>query len=270
MMPDAGKPDAAKPDTGKPESATPDTGVPDTGAPDTEVPDTATPDAHAQSEVLFPLSGEQEELVFQRAFGIALALEGGYVNDPADRGGATNYGVTQATYNAFRDGIGRPEQSVRHITEWEARQIYRQMYWQAGGCGKLWGDMAVAHFDACIHHGPRQAVRFLQRIAGATEDGMFGGKTLAAITAALATAQGGTPTESGTLTQGGTLTGSSTLAQGNTLTQSHALVTAYLFARMGFYIDLVRRDASQGKFLKGWYNRLVRLGTELGVIRKPA
>ena len=47
-------------------------------------------------------------ITFQRILPYLLQDEGGYVNDPADRGGATNKGVIQRTYDAYRKGKGMP------------------------------------------------------------------------------------------------------------------------------------------------------------------
>ena len=41
-------------------------------------------------------------MMFERALTFVLRWEGGYVDHPADPGGATNYGVTQRTYDAWR------------------------------------------------------------------------------------------------------------------------------------------------------------------------
>jgi len=55
--------------------------------------------------------------------------EGGYVNHPADRGGATNFGITAQTLGNWRK-LGRPATvaEVMALTETEARAIYRQQY----------------------------------------------------------------------------------------------------------------------------------------------
>ena len=54
--------------------------------------------------------------------------ENGYVNHPRDPGGATNYGVTQAVYDAHRKRTGRPTRSVLQILEFEIDVIYRTQY----------------------------------------------------------------------------------------------------------------------------------------------
>ena len=72
---------------------------------------------------------------FERLTDWVLAHEGGYVNHPDDPGGATNYGVIQRTYDAYRRRKRLSPQSVRAITMDEVRDIYRDQYWD-----KVWGD----------------------------------------------------------------------------------------------------------------------------------
>src|SRR3546814_13938072 len=57
-----------------------------------------------------------------------LEEEGGWSNHPADRGGATMYGVTQTTYNGWRKKKSRPRQSVRSISKAEAYELYESEY----------------------------------------------------------------------------------------------------------------------------------------------
>lgn len=110
-----------------------------------------------------------------------LVHEGGYVNHPDDPGGATNMGVIQRTYDAWRDRKGRPRQSVRNITKEEVVAIYKDQYWD-----KVWGDhlpngLDYTLYDFAINSGPTRAIKFLQRQLGVAEDGVLGNVTLAAV-----------------------------------------------------------------------------------------
>ena len=49
--------------------------------------------------------------------------EGGFNDDPVDRGGRTNFGITQDSYNFYRDRRGIPRDDVRNITKTEAKNI---------------------------------------------------------------------------------------------------------------------------------------------------
>lgn len=91
--------------------------------------------------------------------------EGGYSDHPADRGGPTKWGITQAvarTYGYSGD--------MRHLPLEKARQIYRALYWQKPGFAAV-GDIAPALaaelFDTGVNMGPAMAVGFLQRALNA-------------------------------------------------------------------------------------------------------
>lgn len=107
--------------------------------------------------------------------------EGGFVNHPDDRGGPTKYGITANTLSNHR---GHPcsAKDVRDMPIEEARQIYYINYWSKPGFHQLnLADVVVEMlFDAGVHSGPVQAVRFLQAACGAKVDGHIGPKTLQA------------------------------------------------------------------------------------------
>jgi len=98
---------------------------------------------------------------FEEAVTRVLRHEGGYVNHPADPGGATKYGITQRTFDRWRAGLKRVSEDVKWLTLPEAKDIYRAFYWAAGGCHLLPWPLAYVHFDACVNHGIGRATRFL-------------------------------------------------------------------------------------------------------------
>jgi hypothetical protein len=55
--------------------------------------------------------------------------EGRYVDDPADPGGATNIGITLATYRQWSDDPKLGHVQVKDMTLKTARAIYRSLYW---------------------------------------------------------------------------------------------------------------------------------------------
>jgi lysozyme family protein len=93
----------------------------------------------------------------------------GYVNDPADRGGETKFGV------AVR---ANPDLNITNLTWDQAKAAYFLRYWIAGKCDKLPARVAVLHFDGCVNHGTGRAAKFLQQAAGVTADGAIGPATL--------------------------------------------------------------------------------------------
>jgi len=103
-----------------------------------------------------------------------LEIEGGFSNDPADRGGATMCGVTYQTYNAYRDAIGQPRQDVRRITVPEIRDIFWRYYWTPSQAGSMPPGLDRCVFDFAVNSGPVQALRTLQRVLGAPADGHYG------------------------------------------------------------------------------------------------
>jgi lysozyme family protein len=118
---------------------------------------------------------------FERALSRVLVHEGGYVNHPQDPGGATNRGVTQRVYDAYRQRNGLPVQSVRGITMTEVEAIYRSAYWSLAKCDMLPVGVSYVVFDGAVNSGVAQSIKWLQRALGVTADGVVGNATLAAV-----------------------------------------------------------------------------------------
>ncbi|RDI58735.1 glycoside hydrolase family 108 protein [Microvirga subterranea] len=116
---------------------------------------------------------------FDRSLAEVLRHEGGFVQHPADPGGATKHGITRATLSRFR---GRPVsvEDVRALTREEAGTIYRRHYWDAVRGDELPAGVDLALFDFAVNSGPERAVRRLQGILGVPADGVVGPRTLAA------------------------------------------------------------------------------------------
>jgi len=117
---------------------------------------------------------------YSAALKSVLVHEGGYGNDPRDPGGATNRGVTQRVYDAFRVRRSLETRSVREITDIEVEAIYRAQYWNAVRGDDLPAGLDYAVFDGAVNSGPAQAVKWLQRALGVKVDGNLGEATLAA------------------------------------------------------------------------------------------
>jgi hypothetical protein len=73
---------------------------------------------------------------FSRALSATLQFEGGYVNHPADPGGATNMGITQRVLADWR-GRSVTAADVKALTRAEAAGIYRRLYWEMVNCDSL-------------------------------------------------------------------------------------------------------------------------------------
>lgn len=116
---------------------------------------------------------------FDQAFDILLKHEGGFSDHPADRGGKTHYGITEAV---AREVGYRGD--MRELPLDLAKRIYKDRYWDAVRADELPEAVRYAVFDAAVNSGPRQAIRWLQRAVGVRDDGIIGPQTLAAVRAA--------------------------------------------------------------------------------------
>jgi lysozyme family protein len=109
-----------------------------------------------------------------------LKHEGGFVNHPKDPGGATNFGITQATLADFRKKPVTVAE-VKSMTKDEAGEIYRWRYWSPPLCEALPEGVDYMVFDLAVNSGVSRAVKFLQLTVGATPDGKVGPATLKAV-----------------------------------------------------------------------------------------
>jgi lysozyme family protein len=168
---------------------------------------------------------------FQSALPFILRWEGGYVNHPADPGGATNKGVTQRVYDDWRVRQGEAARDVREITDEEVHAIYEAGYWVPPRCDLLAGPLDLVQFDTAVNMGVGRAVRMLQASLGCGVDGDFGPATQRAAEAC----------DAGTA------------------------VAEYCDRREQYYRGLARKNPKFNVFLKGWLNRLNALRKEAGL-----
>lgn len=158
-----------------------------------------------------------------------LAHEGGYVNDPADRGGATNFGVTQLTYSKW---LGRAASiaDVKAMDVETAKEIYRANYYYKPRINGLPQDVQPLAFDCAINHGPIRAMKFIQSVVNLagfgviTVDGICGPETMRKVQQAFD-------------------------EMGN------YFVNAVVDERVNFYEAIIERDPSQARFRNGWLKR---------------
>lgn len=117
---------------------------------------------------------------FDKKLKLVLRWEGGYVNHPADPGGATNLGVTQKTLSGW---LGRPATiaEVKALTPAKVAPIYKKQYWDKVSGDELPEGLDYAVFDYAVNSGPAKAAKDLQKVLGIPSDGQIGLHTLAAI-----------------------------------------------------------------------------------------
>lgn len=109
---------------------------------------------------------------FPACVGFVLEREGGYVNDPRDPGGETNFGIARRSH---------PNEDIKGMTRERATAIYRREYWTAVHGDDLPAGADLAVFDMAVNAGRKTAVKLAQRVAGCAEDGVLGPLTLACI-----------------------------------------------------------------------------------------
>lgn len=124
--------------------------------------------------------------VFSRALAEVLRHEGGFADHPKDPGGATNFGVTQRVYDAWRKDEDRHPRSVRYITQPEVAAIYRERYWVGPGSPSVLAaadkpTLAIVSFDWAVNAGLTRSTWYTQSAVGAIPDGIWGDRTLDAI-----------------------------------------------------------------------------------------
>jgi lysozyme family protein len=174
---------------------------------------------------VFPYSGidlteENEEMSkFDEIIEVVLEHEGGYVNDPKDPGGETNFGIAKRS---------NPDVDIKNLTKAEASLIYKTKYWDKNKVDDVPDDLKHIFFDMCVNQGRGTAVRVLQRAINGkggkiSVDGGFGPGTKAALAKH---------------------------------TPELDRVRCY---RLKHYYDLVNKKPEQEKFLFGWYRRALEV-----------
>lgn len=151
-----------------------------------------------------------------------LKWEGGFANHPDDKGGATNKGITIATFRHFF-GSGATVEQLKAMTDEQWETVFRKGFWDKFEADKI-ANQSIA--NVCVDwawcSGPTTAIRQVQRLLGVAADGVVGNITLGAINNA----------------------------------DPEKLFEKIKSARQAFVEAIVKRDASQQVFLKGWRNRI--------------
>lgn len=103
--------------------------------------------------------------IWERAYPYVLSFEGGYTDDPRDKGNwtkpdykgelkGTKYGISALSY---------PHLDIRNLTKAQALDIYKQNYWVGSGSDKLPWPLALVHFDTAINAGNGRAKSLLAK-----------------------------------------------------------------------------------------------------------
>ncbi|SVB23091.1 uncharacterized protein METZ01_LOCUS175945 [marine metagenome] len=156
---------------------------------------------------------------FDEIIEVTLEHEGGYVHDPKDLGGETNFGIAGRFY---------PDVDIKNLTKEQAKDIYKKDYWDKNKVDDLPDNLKHIFFDMAVNQGRGSAVKILQRAINGkggklTVDGGFGPGTKAALAKH---------------------------------TPELARVRCY---RVKYYMDLVARKPEQERFLFGWFRRALEV-----------
>ena len=124
--------------------------------------------------------------MFDKSFERVFKNEGGFQNDPKDRGNwtsgrigvgqllGTKYGISAMTY---------PTLDIRNLSYEAARAIYKRDWWDKLGMERYPQALQYQMFDAALNHGSGRANKMLQRAVGAMPDGIIGPNTRAKVAA---------------------------------------------------------------------------------------
>jgi lysozyme family protein len=168
--------------------------------------------------------------VLEQALAFTFGNEGGYVNHPADPGGATNFGIIQRNldqWNGAHPDLGFPG-DVKNLTQEQAEAIYRADYWRWDAIAAP--AIAIKLFDIGVNCGTGTSIKLLQKAVNIlvnppiAVDGELGPGTLGAAN-----------------TQG-----------------SDALMQALCQIQQDYYQAIVDHNPTQSVFLKGWLTRAAR------------
>lgn len=112
--------------------------------------------------------------------------EGGYVNNPNDKGGPTKFGITHKTLAAYRGVSAVTASQVKALTIEEATKIYEKSYWLQSGGDLLPSGLDYMAFDFGVNSGPSRSIKTLQQtigLKGSAIDGIVGDQTVKAVNA---------------------------------------------------------------------------------------
>lgn len=155
-----------------------------------------------------------------------LSFEGGYVNDPKDRGGATNMGVTIATWKAQgydKNGDGKIDvKDLRLISVADAINIMRKNYWNRWKADQINDQNLANTLVDWVWGSGKNGIVIPQQMLGVTADGIVGPNTIKALNDVYAP----------------------------------AFFEKLRKRRLQYIDNIIKKDRTQKRFQAGWYRRI--------------
>ena len=150
-----------------------------------------------------------------------LQWEGGFVNDPLDKGGATNKGVTMATYRQFY-GENSTVEELKGITNKQWNHIFKSGYWNRGKADEITSQPVANILVDWLWLSGSPAIKLPQELLNVVADGVVGPKTIAAVNAR----------------------------------DARQLFDAIKARRVEYINNIIRNTPTNERFRKGWMTRL--------------
>ena len=147
--------------------------------------------------------------------------EGGYSDNPNDRGGATNSGVTLAVYQSVY-GKSKTKNDLKKMTNDQWDYIFTKLYWNKWKADEIKNQSIANILVDWVWMSGYGTIKKIQSLFGLTADGIVGNKTLSYINS----------------------------------NNQEDIFNKIWNRRKSFYESLVKNNPSQKVFLKGWMNRL--------------
>jgi len=166
---------------------------------------------------------------FERAVRFVLNQEGGYSNNPSDRGGETNFGISKRFLDSLPDDEPLKIKPLKEFTIPDAEYLYKKYFWDSSKFTNVVNpQIRIKFFDMAVNLGTKEASLLLQKAYNELypdthikEDGIIGEKSINAIN----------------------------------FCNYLALYNTYVDLIIKYYKQLVINHAEQEKFLKGWLKR---------------
>lgn len=162
---------------------------------------------------------------YKKLIPFILRWEGGFANDPADRGGATMKGITIGTFTTYRKSKRKPTPTVtdlKNISDQEWGDVFKSLFWDKWYADNIKSQSIANILVDWVWASGKYGITIPQRILGVAQDGVVGPKTLEALNAR----------------------------------DADKLFAQLKQARINFVETIVKRNPSQKKFINGWKRRI--------------